>query len=139
MFKAVVLSLVSLGTSMIIVACYGSAYEPRENSLNMERDQILAGGIVSSKDKTIKGIKVCAYLNKTSDALNCMKTDEQGYYEISAFIDNSFLYQVETDGLVMIASDIDGEENGSYENKDLEVSPGRVPFTVNFELEEKAE
>ncbi|MBQ9207047.1 MAG: radical SAM-associated putative lipoprotein [Treponema sp.] len=101
-----VLGILGIGT---LTSCYG-VYE--ENEFDVYGT---VKGNINGTEQAIKGIPVVLY--RGSDAKDSKVTDSDGWYEFRDLTEGSYTLRF---------TDIDGEENGSFKQKDVAV-------TLNFD------
>ena len=112
--------------AFVFQACYG-----------MERDYCfdtrLSGTVLSkTTNLPIKGIKI-----KITGSVNYGITDETGNFDFYASICH---YEISPNNLPITFMDIDGEENGSFENREMTIDVrGQDEVKINVTLEEKIE
>lgn len=99
----------------------------------------LNGKVVSASDHTvIPGIQMSVTNAEGTEVFDDMLTSEDGVYGFSFLNDEVELPHA----FLLTASDIDGDENGSFASKDTLLYtnvPGSVYYEIDFSLEEEEE
>ena len=115
--------------AFVFQACYGPGPD-------CSYDTHLSGKVLSkTTNLPIKGIKV-----SVANSRNYGMTDEKGNFDFYACIDN-WEYDKERipqDSIPVLFADIDGEENGSFSDKEIIIDiNGQNEVKINVELDEK--
>lgn len=126
-FKQIMLAVLSLGSGLVIAACYGVYY----------MEQVVASGVASFQGQGTPNMEVCAWRLGSDDLLRCDTTDESGFYEI-LLEDWEFDYAW-SDGIELSLEDVDGEEHLMLQAEGVQFPPETVPVEHDFELEEVVE
>ena len=108
-----ILGVFGIGT---LTSCYG-VYEDEFDIYGNVK------GKVDGTEKTIEGIEVSLYKRSDSSKINDTKTDKDGYYNFLALEDASYK---------LVFKDVDGEKNGSFKQKEVDIEYGGN-FSVTLE------
>ena len=120
--KELGLSILTLGSSVLIAACYGAQYAG-------EQMVSIITGNVRDQGQGVAGIQVCA---STTNGGGCATTDANGYYDV--MVDTSIETEAWEDGCKLQVQDIDGADNGEYAPAEVDVPPETVPTVVDVDL-----
>jgi hypothetical protein len=120
--KRVAAAGLGAGTSLLIACAYGTYYSLDE----------LVNGRVTFGGQGVGGIEVCARVGQNYP--HCTTTDFNGRYTIEAA--DGLVDEAGADGFTLEVNDIDGAENGHYQDQSNPVQPGSMPVTVNVDLTE---
>ncbi|MBN2722972.1 MAG: hypothetical protein JXR95_02760 [Deltaproteobacteria bacterium] len=117
------IGILSAGSTILIAACYG-VYDYR---------QVAEGNIVNSDGEPVSGLKVC--VENDGAPVACTYTDDyskEAYYIEDT--DSSADYCSEN-GFSVCVRDVDGAENGLYQDECQEFPPGtELPVTADFTI-----
>jgi hypothetical protein len=122
--KELALSVLTMGSSVLIAACYGAQYAG-------ERMLSLVTGTVRFQATGVEGIEVCATVD-TSASRYCATTDADGQYEV--MVDEYFETDAYEQGCKLEVRDVDGAANGDYAPQDVAIPAETVPTVADVDL-----
>ena len=112
----VILGVLGIGT---LTSCYGVIEDEFEYSIYGQ-----VKGKINGTEQAIEGIAVALY-NTAGGARNITLTDSDGWYDFRALEGGSY---------TITYTDIDGDKNGSFKQKELEI-PLKEDFNSSVTLE----
>jgi len=126
--KEIQLTILTMSSSVLIAACYGAQYAGEQISLVVGR--------VTGQDTSdpVENVEVCLEIPDGPDTVRtCATTDAQGNYEI---VDDEYLEQLASDRTSkIVATDVDGDANGAFQQAEVDIPPANLPMTVDVEME----
>ena len=126
LIKRVCLSVVGAGTSLLIAACYGA------QMYDYERNMVVEGRVTDEDVQGVGGLEVCA--NVPGYGSECVFTNALGQYKV--YSDTDLINHADTKGFWVVVRDVDGAENGLFEDEEIPVDSGSVPANVDVQVEE---
>jgi hypothetical protein len=127
-FKEAQLTILTMGSTVIIAACSGAPYAGEQISL-------VTGRVTDQTDQEgIEGIDVCLEIPHEGDTVRtCARTASDGSYNI---VDDIYLEQLAADrSATLTVTDDDGETNGAYLDEQVGIPPSSLPTEIDVALE----
>lgn len=100
---------------MVLAACYGAPVD-MENQVSVKA--------VNSKNIPIQGLQVTLFNNNQSIETASTNSDGKVFYP--------YLKEDEENDFTVKIEDVDGEDNGFYQTKDLDIISGKNGYSIEM-------
>ncbi|MBI4951844.1 MAG: hypothetical protein HY908_07400 [Myxococcales bacterium] len=124
--KKAELTILTLGSSVLIAACYGAQY------VGQRLVHLLDGRVSDPKGAGVQGIQVCVTTPSEGAERACAPSDATGRFELQG--DYQFAQSLRSGGYHLEAADVDGAANGAFATTTTDVPAGAPQSPVNLQL-----